>query len=501
MTQRTSPAPASSASSRPSPYRLSALLRGHTNDVRAVAASTAPSSRDRLFTASRDGSARSWVRGGENGQIGGWEEERVWRDGHEGYLNAVAWIPPREGDEEKDGYLATGGADSLIQIYALAPTSRSTPLHTLLGHAHNVCALHASADGRTLASASWDCTARVWGWQETADGREGEWDCVRVLVEHGAAVWDVLLLEGEKDAVLTACADSRIRFFAGTSVRHTLKGHDGPVRALAKLEPDNPANTLFASASNDGTIRVWDYRTGDALTTLGTHDSFVYSLAVIPPSAGRGLASSGEDGIVAVWSADDGEKEQEVLVPALSVWSLATLPNGDLAAGCSDDMVWVFTRDATRAAHEATQTEYDAKMAEMRAKKAPQKPQPVVHEPAALEEPGKTDGEVKLVKRAEVVTAFQWSGGKWEELGEVVDPQVQEDPTALPAQPRAKMEHEGREYDYVFAIDVKDDEPPLNLPFNLDDDAHAVAAAFVAEHKLPDSYLEQIVQFIRASIA
>lgn len=29
--------------------------------------------------------------------------------------------------------------------------------------------------------------------------------------------------------------------------------------------------------------------------------------------------------------------------------------------------------------------------------------------------------------------------------------------------------HEGQEYDLVFSIDVKDDEPPLKLPFNLGD--------------------------------
>ncbi|GAA6058301.1 hypothetical protein JCM3770_003726 [Rhodotorula araucariae] len=477
---------------RPSKYRLAALLPGHRDDVRAVAASLA----DRLFSASRDGTARSWAPTSQQG----WAEERVWR-GQEGYLNAVTCIPPSNGHPRRDGYVATGGADSLIHIYPLALASPPTPLHTLVGHAHNVCALHCSADGRTLASASWDCTARIWVWHETADGTEGRWDCDRVLVDHGAAVWDVLLLETEKAAVLTACADSHIRLFAGTSMRHTFKAHTGPVRALAKLHPDDPQSGMFVSASNDGTIRVWDYQTGDALAVLGSHDSFVYSLAVIPAAAGGGLASSGEDGIIAVWNANDGEKDQEVLVPALSVWSLATLPNGDLAAGCSDNMVWVFTRDATRAADDATLEAYEARIAALRASKVPQKPRPVVHEPAALDLPGEKDGEVKLVKRAGAVTAFQWSGTKWEEVGEVVDLQAKNPPSAPPVQQSTKMEHDGRQYDYVFDIDVKDDEPALRLPFNLEDDPLAVSAAFVAEHKLPDSYLQQIVDFISASTA
>lgn len=35
-----------------------------------------------------------------------------------------------------------------------------------------------------------------------------------------------------------------------------------------------------------------------------------------------------------------------------------------------------------------------------------------------------------------------------------------------PTQQRAKMQHDGQEYDFVFSIDVKDDEPALKLPFN-----------------------------------
>lgn len=70
---------------------------------------------------------------------------------------------------------------------------------------------------------------------------------------------------------------------------------------------------------------MWDYRTGNALTVLGSHDSFIYSIATIPSSAGGGLASSGEDGIVSIWNEEDGERDQEVLVPALSGASRASL--------------------------------------------------------------------------------------------------------------------------------------------------------------------------------
>ena len=61
-----------------------------------------------------------------------------------------------------------------------------------------------------------------------------------------------------------------------------------------------------------------------------------------------GLVSSGEDRCVRVWERD--ALAQLVPVPALSVWCVCTLSNGDIACGASDGAVTIFTRDAARAA-------------------------------------------------------------------------------------------------------------------------------------------------------
>lgn len=87
---------------------------------------------------------------------------------------------------------------------------------------------------------------------------------------------------------------------------------------------------------SDRTVRIWNLQ-GDAITVLAGHDSFIYAIVSLPSAAGGGLASSGEDGIVKIWNGahlvnvrhsyqltlslgtdEDGEEEQEILVPALS---------------------------------------------------------------------------------------------------------------------------------------------------------------------------------------
>lgn len=109
------------------------------------------------------------------------------------------------------------------------------------------------------------------------------------------------------------------------------------------------------------TIRIWTLG-GDVLAVLSGHNSFIYALISIPTTAGGGLASSGEDGIINIWNEEDGEVEQEILVPALSVWSVTSLANGDLACGCSDNLIWVFTRDEARVADSATTKDCEARL-------------------------------------------------------------------------------------------------------------------------------------------
>ena len=141
---------------------------------------------------------------------------------------------------------------------------------------------------------------------------------------------------------MTASADNHVRLYKGSNLVSTFKGHLGPVRALSKLffassdggsENSSPSESddepLFASASNDGTVRIWNYATGQALAVLD-HQDFIYSLAAIPPSTttktGAGLASSGEDGLVKVWNAVDGKCDQTIEVPALSGSSFNPCP-------------------------------------------------------------------------------------------------------------------------------------------------------------------------------
>ncbi len=106
---------------------------------------------------------------------------------------------------------------------------------------------------------------------------------------------------------------------------------------------------------------------GDCVYTLSGHTSFVYSLSVL---SNGDIISGGEDRTLRIWrgkhgtvytrsiisnassmvmaSLLDGECAQTLVHPAISVWSVSAMPNGDIVSGCSDGVVRVFSAQEER---------------------------------------------------------------------------------------------------------------------------------------------------------
>ncbi|GAA6054564.1 hypothetical protein JCM3770_006034 [Rhodotorula araucariae] len=505
-------------------FRLSATLAGHAADVRALASTPRAThlsgattrsvhsynaGRPILFSASRDGSARSWFSRptdtASRGTGPAWTEGTVYgaaqgSSGHEGFVNAVEWSP-QTGEDAEGGYLLTGGQDKLIHAWPLpSPSTLSSadsspaalapsPSHTLIGHEANVCALHVSKDGKRIISGSWDKTAKVWK----------DWQLAYTLEGHEQSVWAVLALDGDgtqenEDLVLTGAADNFIRLFQRDKLIRTFKGHTQAVRALAKLEKSaggGEGENWFASGSNDGTIRLWSLLTGECVHTLSGHDSFVYSVATIPDSLGGGLVSGGEDRTVRVWRAENGECSQTIVVPAVSVWCVNVLANGDIAAGASDGNVRVYTRSDERIASEAELAEYEEQVSKtaLNSSQIGDLKKSDLPGPEALDQPGNKEGQVKMVRTVGgTVEAYQWSADSrsWQKIGEVTD--------AVGSS--RKQLYQGREYDYVFDIDLGGGAPMLKLPYNASQNPYAAAQDFLHANELPLGYIDQIANFI-----
>jgi WD40 repeat protein len=112
----------------------------------------------------------------------------------------------------------------------------------------------------------------------------------------------VLLVQDATDArgsrMLTAPDGSRVEHAEPLPVRYTLRGHKATI-VMATFSPDGKR---IASASEDGTVRVWETATGKEYMCLRGHTGPVTKVVFLRD--GKRVVSAGKDGAVRVWELD-----------------------------------------------------------------------------------------------------------------------------------------------------------------------------------------------------
>eukprot|EP01097_Dermamoeba_algensis_P010969 TRINITY_DN8338_c0_g1_i1.p1 TRINITY_DN8338_c0_g1~~TRINITY_DN8338_c0_g1_i1.p1 ORF type:complete len:371 (-),score=61.75 TRINITY_DN8338_c0_g1_i1:215-1327(-) len=167
------------------------------------------------------------------------------------------------------------------------------------GHSEAVLSVQFSPDGSTLASGSGDTTVRIWDLNtETPE-----------FTLKGHSNW-VLVINwspcGQK--IASGGMDNEIKIWEQASgwvkPKVTLKGHTKWINAIA-WEPihRNPECSRIASASKDGTIKIWDLKLGRCSLTISGHAMSVTCLKW----CGDGLLVSGsQDRSIRVFT-DEGK--------------------------------------------------------------------------------------------------------------------------------------------------------------------------------------------------
>jgi WD40 repeat protein/energy-coupling factor transporter ATP-binding protein EcfA2 len=122
----------------------------------------------------------------------------------------------------------------------------------------------------------------------------------------------------------------------GTLVRK-IPGHKGALWSIAF----NPENQQIASASQDGTAKIWTLD-GRLLSTLNGHKAGLRNVAFSPSrktsakAFSQMLATASDDGTVKLWHAD-GKIIQTLKAGNVPLWEVAFSPDGKLLAAASYD--------------------------------------------------------------------------------------------------------------------------------------------------------------------
>ncbi|XP_067623064.1 phospholipase A-2-activating protein [Eurosta solidaginis] len=448
-------------------YKLSCELFGHSLDVRSVAVGWETTEGQIIISGSRDKTVKLWKRLGDE-----YAEAVTFQD-HKNFVACVYYL-------EAEQWICTGSNDATVAIYK---EGGFVPILTLKGHESTVCSIAAGVEPQTLITGSWDKTARIW-----AIDQSGGVTSV-VLRGHEAAVWAVASMPSVKKYI-TGAADKCIYYWnsKGEKLR-MLKGHTDCVRGIIALQ-----NNSLVSCANDALIKYWN-DDGECEKELSGHTNYIYAVAPNRALGDNVIVSCGEDSTLRMWDLTKGQELGTAIIhPAQSVWSVACLKNGDIVTGSSDGVVRVFTKDPARYANELTMKGFvnavETRKAQMSEDIGGIKKTDLPG-PEALLTNGTREGQTKMVRHQDgSVKCYAWQSGQWNLVGDVTGASGGSQKTS------GKTLYEGKEYDYVFSVDISDTEPPIKLPYNRGEDPWQAAQLFIHRNNLPQAYLDQVANFI-----
>ncbi|MBD2302085.1 serine/threonine-protein kinase [Nostoc sp. FACHB-190] len=114
----------------------------------------------------------------------------------------------------------------------------------------------------------------------------------------------------------------------------TFRGHASDVNAVAFA----PNRRIFASGSDDQTIKLWNLATGTEINTLKGHLKWIWAIAFHPD--GKILASGSADKTIKLWNLATAEEIRTLTGHTDGVTAVAFSPNGKtLASGSLDQTI------------------------------------------------------------------------------------------------------------------------------------------------------------------
>jgi len=193
----------------------------------------------------------------------------------------------------------------------------------------NVWDIAFALDNQTLVACSKDSTIKLW---DLASGKEQ-----LTLHGHGSEVTCLDLFKG-KAGLVSGSVDNTVKIWEPPKVNYSIiRGHLSRVKDVAF----NSDSSVIASASYDGTARLWDRRTGNQIRELKGHLGQVLTVAISPDD--KLLATGSADHTINVWDIGTGQFIRSLIGHDDAVRSIKFMPDGDqIVSGSTDKTIRIW---------------------------------------------------------------------------------------------------------------------------------------------------------------